>query len=88
LLSLKLDLLVECLQQDFGVQTPKIAIAGLNPHSGEQGQLGHEEQEWLIPWLEQERYARSQLVLDGPVPPDTLGKAIKLGTVHLICQSS
>ena len=72
LLSLKLDLLVECLQQDFGVQSPKIAIAGLNPHSGEQGQLGHEEQEWLIPWLEQERYARSQLVLDGPVPPDTM----------------
>jgi len=72
LLSLKLDLLVECLRQDFGLQTPRIAIAGLNPHSGEQGQLGHEEQEWLIPWLEQERYARPQLVLDGPVPPDTM----------------
>ena len=72
LLATKLDLLVECLQQDFGLVSPRIAIAGLNPHSGELGQLGHEEQEWLIPWLEQERYKRPQLQLDGPVPPDTM----------------
>ncbi len=52
LLTRKLDLLIECLQQDFGLSRPRIAIAGLNPHSGEQGQLGHEEKEWLIPWLE------------------------------------
>lgn len=72
LLATKLDLLVECLQQDFGLSRPRIAIAGLNPHSGELGQLGHEEQEWLVPWLEQERYNRPQLQLDGPVPPDTM----------------
>ena len=72
LLANKLDLLVECLRQDFGLQTPRIAIAGLNPHSGEQGQLGHEEQEWLIPWLEHERYTRPRVQIDGPVPPDTM----------------
>lgn len=72
LMANKLDLLVECLRQDFGLATPRIAIAGLNPHSGELGQLGHEEQEWLIPWLEQERCDRTQLQLDGPVPPDTM----------------
>ena len=72
LLATKLDLLVECLRQDFGLATPRIAIAGLNPHSGEQGQLGQEEQKWLIPWLEQERRARPKLQLDGPVPPDTM----------------
>ena len=72
LMATKLDLLVECLQQDFGLEKPRIAIAGLNPHSGELGQLGQEEQEWLIPWLEQERCFRPQLQLDGPVPPDTL----------------
>ena len=72
LLSFKLDLLVECLRQDFGLHAPRIAIAGLNPHSGELGQLGHEEQEWLIPWLEQERYARPHVQIDGPVPPDTM----------------
>jgi 4-hydroxythreonine-4-phosphate dehydrogenase len=60
LLANKLDLLVECLQQNFGLSRPRIAIAGLNPHSGELGQLGHEEQEWLIPWLQQERCLRPQ----------------------------
>jgi 4-hydroxythreonine-4-phosphate dehydrogenase len=72
LMATKLDLLVECLRVDFGLETPWIAISGLNPHSGEQGQLGREEQEWLIPWLEQERQKRPGLRLDGPVPPDTL----------------
>ncbi len=72
LLSTKLDLLVECLQQDFGVVKPRIAIAGLNPHSGEQGQLGREEIDWLIPWLEKERQNRPLLQLDGPIPPDTM----------------
>lgn len=72
LLTRKLDLLIECLQQDFGLETPRIAIAGLNPHSGEQGKLGHEEQNWLIPWLEATRDRLPQFQLDGPVPPDTL----------------
>ncbi|MBD2561866.1 MULTISPECIES: 4-hydroxythreonine-4-phosphate dehydrogenase PdxA [Nostoc] len=72
LLTEKLGLLVECLEKDFGIENGRIAIAGLNPHSGEQGQLGHEEQDWLIPWLEQERQKRPQLQLDGPIPPDTM----------------
>ncbi|MBD0300913.1 MAG: 4-hydroxythreonine-4-phosphate dehydrogenase PdxA, partial [Tolypothrix sp. T3-bin4] len=37
LMTKKLDLLVECLEKDFGIQEGRIAIAGLNPHSGEQG---------------------------------------------------
>ena len=72
LLTRKLDLLIECLWQDFGLTTPRIVIAGLNPHSGEQGKLGHEEQDWLIPWLEATRARLPQLQFDGPVPPDTL----------------
>jgi 4-hydroxythreonine-4-phosphate dehydrogenase len=72
LMTQKLELLVECLQQDFGLATPTIAIAGLNPHSGEQGQLGTEEQTWLIPWLQEMRDRFPQLHLDGPIPPDTL----------------
>ena len=72
LMTKKLDLLVECLHSDFGLEIPRIAISGLNPHSGEQGQLGREEQDWLLPWLEQERQKRPRVQLDGPVPPDTL----------------
>jgi 4-hydroxythreonine-4-phosphate dehydrogenase len=72
LLTKKLDLLAECLQRDFGIKNGRIAIAGLNPHSGEMGQLGTEEIDWLIPWLESERQKRPHLQLEGPIPPDTM----------------
>ncbi|MGB5974717.1 MAG: 4-hydroxythreonine-4-phosphate dehydrogenase PdxA, partial [Nodosilinea sp.] len=72
LMTRKLDLLIDGLQQDFGLSQPHIAVAGLNPHSGEGGQLGHEEVDWLLPWLEAQRQRYPQIQLDGPVPPDTL----------------
>lgn len=72
LMTRKLELLINCLRQEFGLDTPRIAIAGLNPHSGEQGQLGREEQDWLIDWLEHSRQRFPQIQLDGPIPPDTL----------------
>jgi 4-hydroxythreonine-4-phosphate dehydrogenase len=72
LMSLKLDLLIDSLKTDFGIETPTIAIAGLNPHSGEAGQLGIEERDWLIPWLETQRQNRPQVNLIGPIPPDTM----------------
>jgi len=72
LLSEKLELLIECLRADFGLETPRIAVSGLNPHSGENGKLGNEEQDWMIPWLETQRDRFPSVQLDGPVPPDTL----------------
>jgi len=72
LMTQKLELLLDCLWQDFGIAQPRIAIAGLNPHSGEQGQLGQEEQAWLIPWLKGMEIRHPQVRLIGPVPPDTL----------------
>ncbi|USR90605.1 4-hydroxythreonine-4-phosphate dehydrogenase PdxA [Phormidium yuhuli AB48] len=72
LLTEKLDLLVESLQRDFGIGAPDIAIAGLNPHSGEAGDLGREEVERLQPWLEEERRQRPGIKLRGLTPPDTL----------------
>ncbi len=72
LMSWKLELLVESLQKDFGISRPKIAVAGLNPHSGENGQLGTEEKDWLISWLDKESDRRPNIRLDGPVPPDTM----------------
>lgn len=71
-MTLKLELLIECLQRDFGMSEAKVAIAGLNPHSGEQGQLGTEEQDWLIPWMQQQQQRFPHIELEGPVPPDTL----------------
>ena len=72
LMDLKLDLLINCLQQDFGLQKPEIAIAGLNPHSGEAGQLGTEEQDWLLSWLKQAQSKYPQAKLIGLIPPDTM----------------
>jgi 4-hydroxythreonine-4-phosphate dehydrogenase len=72
LLSLKLGLLVECLQVDFGLKSGTIAIAGLNPHSGEGGQLGSEEVDWMDHWLATEREVYPQYKLLGLLPPDTM----------------
>ncbi len=72
LLSLKLDLLIESLQTDFGISNPKIVIAGLNPHSGEAGQLGTEELDWITSWLKKEQRDRSETNLIGLIPPDTM----------------
>jgi 4-hydroxythreonine-4-phosphate dehydrogenase len=72
LLSLKLGLLIAALQEDFGLQSGSIAIAGLNPHSGEGGQLGTEEVDWLNDWLETQRSLYPQYRLLGLLPPDTM----------------
>jgi 4-hydroxythreonine-4-phosphate dehydrogenase len=72
LMSWKLELLIASLETDFGISQPKIAIAGLNPHSGENGQLGTEEKDWLNDWILQQRDRYPHLQIDGPVPPDTL----------------
>ncbi len=72
LLNRKLDLLLASLRQDFGCARPHVAIAGLNPHSGEAGQLGREERDWLEPWLARARQQYPEAELLGPVPPDTL----------------
>ncbi len=72
LMNLKLDLLIECLRVNFGIINPKIVISGLNPHSGEAGQLGTQETDWLLPWLKtaQKNYPQAELI--GLVPPDTM----------------
>ena len=50
------------------IQNPKIAVAGLNPHSGEDGMFGTEEVTVIKPWIHSKQ--NEQLV--GPIPPDTL----------------
>lgn len=50
---------------------PRLAVAGINPHSGEGGKIGHEEIEWLTPLLKEWRIKHPEIKLDGPIPPDT-----------------
>ncbi|TVM30612.1 PdxA family protein [Oceanidesulfovibrio marinus] len=54
----------------FGVDKPHIAVSGLNPHSGEEGMFGTEEEEHIIPAIEAAR--ELGLNIDGPVPADSL----------------
>jgi 4-hydroxythreonine-4-phosphate dehydrogenase len=60
----------------FGIAQPRLAVAGLNPHAGEDGLLGHEERKVLRPAVEaaQKRGMR----IDGPYPGDTVfGRAVR-----------
>ena len=72
LIQHKLNLLITTLQQDFGLSQGRIAVSGINPHSGEAGQLGTEETEWLIPTLKSWQAQHQAWQLDFPIPPDTL----------------
>ena len=57
------------LRHRFGVETPKIAVLGLNPHAGEGGHLGREELDIMTPALAALR--AEGMRLDGPLPADT-----------------
>jgi len=68
-LTLTLQVLHAALVRDFGLAAPRIAVLGLNPHAGEDGHLGHEEIDTLIPVM---RALRAQgMDLIGPLPADT-----------------
>ena len=57
-----------CLK--FGIKKPRIAVAGLNPHAGENGLFGDEEINEIIPAIEQAN--QMGLNVEGPFPPDTM----------------
>lgn len=70
------ELIADACRQ-FGIENPKIGVAGLNPHSSENGMFGYEEAEEIIPAIE-ELKARGFNV-EGPVPPDSIFAKAKCG---------
>lgn len=64
----KIEQFNRSLQQDFGITKPRIAVLGLNPHAGDGGVLGTEEQEIIQPAIEQVR--NQGIVCFGPIPAD------------------
>jgi len=66
----------DALRRDFGLDRPRIAVLGLNPHAGEDGHLGHEERDVIIPLLQQLRGEGMELI--GPLPADTAFLPAKL----------
>ncbi len=69
-LETTLRILHRDLVSRFGIEAPRILVAGLNPHAGEGGHMGREEIEVITPVLEKLRAEGMQLI--GPLPADTL----------------
>ena len=65
----KVFLMMQSLQQDFGISKPKIGVLGVNPHSGDQGIIGSEDDQVLRPALKK-IYEKGHLVL-GPYAADS-----------------
>ncbi|MDE2436797.1 MAG: 4-hydroxythreonine-4-phosphate dehydrogenase PdxA [Sphingomonadales bacterium] len=58
------------LMRDFGIPAPRIAVAALNPHAGEEGRMGDEEARLIAPAIE--RLRAEGIAIDGPFPADGL----------------
>ena len=65
----KVALMMQSLQQDFGIAKPKIGVLGVNPHTGDQGIIGKEDDEVLRPTLKK-LYDKGHIVL-GPYAADS-----------------
>jgi len=66
----KLKVIHKCLIQDFGIEKPKIAVLGLNPHAGDQGIIGKEEETIITPALKSANDLGISAM--GPYPADGL----------------
>ncbi len=60
----------QALQRDFGIATPRLVMAGLNPHAGESGTIGREEIDILAPAVGQ--LCSEGIDIRGPFPADSL----------------
>ena len=63
----KLNILNQSLQKDFGIEKPKIAVLGLNPHAGDEGLIGKEEEEIIRPAIKDAKY---NMLVTGPFSAD------------------
>jgi 4-hydroxythreonine-4-phosphate dehydrogenase len=70
IIALKISLMNASLTKDFGIVKPRIAVLGLNPHAGENGMLGSEESEIILPAIEQAN--REEILAFGPYAADGL----------------
>jgi len=70
LLEQTLEVLLNALRAQFGIERPRVAVTGLNPHAGESGHLGREDAGIIAPVIRSMRSRGEQV--DGPFPADTL----------------
>jgi len=69
LIEQKIDTIYTALKQDFGISKPKIAILGINPHSGDNGVIGKEDEEVLKPTIQ--KIQESGKLVYGPYAADS-----------------
>lgn len=67
-----IELTAETLLQDFALAKPRIGVAGFNPHAGESGLFGHEEEQIIAPAVHDSFSEKWEIA--GPLPPDTVFK--------------
>ena len=70
LLDTTLRIVNDDVRRLWGVERPRIAVCGLNPHAGESGHLGTEDRDIIAPAIERARAAG--MLVDGPLPADTV----------------
>jgi len=63
------EIILKSLKRDFGIARPRLAISGLNPHAGEDGEIGREERDIIAPACEA---LRAEATVLGPLPADTM----------------
>ncbi|HEY4150945.1 MAG TPA: 4-hydroxythreonine-4-phosphate dehydrogenase PdxA [Chitinophagaceae bacterium] len=66
----KLAILKDSLARDFGVDKPKIAVLGLNPHAGDDGLVGREEEDIIRPAIKDFKQSNSNVIVTGPYSAD------------------
>ena len=71
-----IDLTYDALK-NFGLSDPRIGVAGLNPHCGEEGMFGHEDDQEIMPAVEHAR--KKGYDVEGPIPADTIFSKMKGG---------
>lgn len=84
----KKDRVLSCIEmandecKKIGIAPPRIAVAGLNPHAGENGMFGTEEIDEIIPAIQEAK--KKGINADGPIPPDTIFSKARGGWYDIV----
>ncbi|MDR2860694.1 MAG: 4-hydroxythreonine-4-phosphate dehydrogenase PdxA [Elusimicrobiota bacterium] len=79
---LQVIMLADKACKSLGIAKPRVAVAGLNPHSGENGMFGREEIDEIIPAINE---AKSKgIIAEGPIPPDTVFSKARGGMYDIV----
>jgi 4-hydroxythreonine-4-phosphate dehydrogenase len=79
----RIGLLTAAFLKRLGITSPRIAVAGLNPHAGENGAFGDEETQIILPAIERLN-ASGEGVFSGPAVPDAVFREAALGNLDAV----